>query len=242
MEHDHGVGEPHDHAHVVLDQQDRHALLPDTADQAADHVLLGARHARRRLVQEQDGGPGGERDGQLDQPLLAVGQGAGHLAPPVGESDEGDDLLGGGDQRRFLVPHPAEPGQDRPEAGRAAQVHAGQHVVEHGQGREDARALEGANHTVPGDRRGRQAGQRPTVPRHPPAVRAEIAGDGVESRGLAGAVGADQAGDRAGPDVERDPGQRGDAAEPYGQVTNAEHGGPESVRCRGAGRRRAGSR
>jgi hypothetical protein len=39
--------------HVVLDQQDGHALLTNLPDETAHHRLLGAGHAGARLVQQQ---------------------------------------------------------------------------------------------------------------------------------------------------------------------------------------------
>ena len=55
------------------------------------------------------------------------------------------------------------------------------------------------------------------------------AGDQIEQRGLAGAVGADHGVDRSLVDVETDLRNRGDAAEALGQVLDPQHG-QESLR------------
>ena len=65
---------------------------------------------------------------------------------------------------------------------------------------------------------GRRPRERLAAERHPPAVRPQIAGDDVEGGGLARAVGADQARDRARAHRERHAGQRGDAAERDGEI------------------------
>ncbi len=59
--------------HVVLDDQDRD-LGGQRRDRVEDQVALGRGHAGRGLVEQQDLGAGGEREGDLDQALAAVGQ------------------------------------------------------------------------------------------------------------------------------------------------------------------------
>jgi hypothetical protein len=55
------------------------------------------------------------------------------------------------------------------------------------------------------------------------AAGSETPGDQVEHRGLAGAVGADQAGDLALPDLERDGVDGGHPAEMFGYVSGLQH-------------------
>jgi hypothetical protein len=55
-------------------------------------------------------------------------------------------------------------------------------------------------------------------------VRLQRAGDQVEERALAGAVGADHRGERAVSEVERDIVRRLDAAECFGKGTYLQHG------------------
>src|SRR5439155_25761795 len=130
-------------------------------------------------------------------------------------------------------------------------------VVLNAQRGKDARLLECADDPAPGDRRGPEARERGTVVRDAAAGGPEIAGDRVERGGLAGTVGADDAGNRAGAHLEGDALERGHAAESHGQIVDGEHltvaasaiparlgGVPRSprrvgARCRGAGRTRA---
>ena len=79
------VADAHDHAHVVLDEQDRQAqLVPDPAEEGHHRGRLGRVHARRRLVEQQQLGPGRERSGDLEAALVAVGQVAGQLVLAAG--------------------------------------------------------------------------------------------------------------------------------------------------------------
>src|SRR3989454_5696341 len=66
VEHDHAVGDVHDHAHVVLDQRDRRVeLVVDVEDEAAHVFLLLDVHAGHRLVEQQQLPLGGPRPPQL---------------------------------------------------------------------------------------------------------------------------------------------------------------------------------
>ncbi len=75
----------------MLDEQHR-----DVGGQARHDVEefppLGLRHARRRLVEQQDGGLRGEGGGDLDLPLLAIGQGGDPLVHDVVETEAGEDV------------------------------------------------------------------------------------------------------------------------------------------------------
>src|SRR5215467_11882493 len=57
VEHDHAVGDVHDHAHVVLDQRDgRTELAVGVEDETAHVFLLLDVHPSHRLVEEQERG------------------------------------------------------------------------------------------------------------------------------------------------------------------------------------------
>src|SRR5882724_4011852 len=73
--HEHGdaPGEPEDQIHVVLDDQDRD-FLGQLVEHLENAMRLERRHARCRLVEEQHLGFQAERDRDLDQTLLPVGQ------------------------------------------------------------------------------------------------------------------------------------------------------------------------
>src|SRR5437867_4590027 len=222
VEHDHRIAESHDDAHVVLDEQNGDALIADGPDETTDDVLFYARHARRRLVEEQDRWMGGQRHRQLDEPLLAIRQGARDLATPVGEAHEGHDRLGLRAQSGLLLADASPEGEGRPHGSATSQVQTGQHVLQHGQRRKDARLLEGSHHASPRDVAGPEPAQHRATVADEAARRAQKPGDGVERGRLAGAVGTDEARDAARPNVERHAAERGDSAESDGQITDTQ--------------------
>ena len=70
---DDAAGEPEHDVHVVLDEQ--HGDVARQAGDGGEQLgALVARHAGGRLVQQQHLGLGGERQRDLQQPLLAVGE------------------------------------------------------------------------------------------------------------------------------------------------------------------------
>src|SRR5258705_4223175 len=75
IEHRDPVGDLHDHAHVVLDQDNGDA---EVGHEPTQQMHQGARfplgHAGRRLVEEQQRGLGGERAGELEPSAIAVRQ------------------------------------------------------------------------------------------------------------------------------------------------------------------------
>ena len=87
------MGETHHHLHVVLHDQDRE-VAGDAADQLHGGVGLGHAHARGRLVQAQEAGFRGERDADLEVPLLAVREVHRQLGLLAGEADVGEDGAG----------------------------------------------------------------------------------------------------------------------------------------------------
>src|SRR5262247_493660 len=75
VQHSHAVGDLHDHAHVVLDQDDGEAQIGDQAAQEMHQVgRLALGHASGWLVEEQQRGLGRQRAGQLEAPPVAVRQ------------------------------------------------------------------------------------------------------------------------------------------------------------------------
>ena len=75
------VAEREHDAHVVLDDQQR-AAFRDATDQVDDVGRLVARHAGRRLVEDQHRRIGGERHPHLEDALLGVGEVAGEVVAP----------------------------------------------------------------------------------------------------------------------------------------------------------------
>ena len=68
IEHDAAVGDALDHAHLVLDDDDRQVLVALADQQDVVHQLAGfvVRHAGRRLVQQQQPGLADQRAADLD--------------------------------------------------------------------------------------------------------------------------------------------------------------------------------
>ena len=75
VEHGDVLGDPHDELHVVLDEEDREAAL---VAQAAHELRRSGRllrvHPRRGLVEQEQLGVGGQRAGDLEPALVAVGE------------------------------------------------------------------------------------------------------------------------------------------------------------------------
>src|SRR5690606_21384117 len=129
------------------------------------------------------------------------------------ELQEVDDLLdldAVGDLL-LLRPPPIEEGGER--AGPHEDVAAEQDVVEHAHALEQGDVLEGARHAAPGDLVRADADEGLALERDRAFLRGIEAGDRVDQRRLAGAVGPDEAVDLALLDAHRDIRQRLHAAE-----------------------------
>ena len=92
LQHHDPVGDPHDQAHVVLDQQHGVAQVADLADQLVQLLLLRGVEAGRRLVQAEQFRLGGQRPGDLETALVAVRQVAGQVVGPAVDADEPEQL------------------------------------------------------------------------------------------------------------------------------------------------------
>src|SRR5258706_14152547 len=100
------VADPHHQAHVVLDEQHGHPGIADLADQREEVRLLRRVEAGGRLVQADQARPGGQRAGDLQPPLLTVGQVAGDAAVPGLDADEAQQLHGPLAALPLLAPEP----------------------------------------------------------------------------------------------------------------------------------------
>ena len=60
IEHHNAVADVHHQPHVMLDEQQRDAVVADAPDQLAERNALGGVHPRGRLVQREELGVGGE--------------------------------------------------------------------------------------------------------------------------------------------------------------------------------------
>lgn len=199
------VGNAHDHADVVLDQHHRHAeLTVDLDDEAAHFALLLGIHPGHRLVEQQQARLGGQRTGQLDPLLQAIGQGANDFVTPRLDAQKLDYPLGGGALAIVLARRAADAQRLLQPGTAALEVAPGEHVVEHAHALEQRDVLEGASDAV---------ACRCMWVHHPtllpgktntPLLRPVDAIDDVQQRALARAIGPDQRTDLAFGDAEAD--------------------------------------
>ena len=103
VEHGDPVAQAHDQLDVVLDQQDGDARVADAADAVHEVLALGRVHAGGGLVEQQQARLGGQRAGDLDQPLLAVGQAGGRLVRGGVEADQPQRVHGASPRRLLLA-------------------------------------------------------------------------------------------------------------------------------------------
>ncbi len=184
--HDDALGETKHGIHVVLDEQDR-----DVARQSGDHrEQLGAlplRHSGGGLVEQQHLRPGGERERDLEEPLLAVGELAGRPIAVRAElqgDEDGVRLLD-----RIAISRQVAP----PRARRAAALtHCERDRLERAQMGKQRVDLERAHQAALDAPFGRQRRDLLPFEKDRAAIGLQHAGDEIDQRGLAGAVGADQ--------------------------------------------------
>src|SRR5882672_1825365 len=216
VQHDHAVGDVHDHAHVVLDERHRRAELAVHVEDEAAHVLfLLDVHAGHGLVEQQELRLGGQRPRQLHALLQAIGQRARRRLADGLDLQEVDDALDGGAVGQLLGARGAPPERVGEDVAAHLEQAPRHDVVEHAHALEEGDVLEGAR-----DAERRHVGR--------PQARAVGAGeadtalgglveaaDDVEQRGLAGAVGADDGQDLAALDLEAHLVQRHQRAEAH---------------------------
>ena len=138
--------------HVLLHQQDRHALAVQHVDDLAD-LRDHARHqAFGRLVQQDDLGLEHHRAGDRQHLLLAARQRAAGLVAPLGQHREiGEDLV-----EQLLLAR----------LGHAVAIEAGAQVLHHGEQAEDAPVLGHVADAEPRQLVRRQAGDRLALEQH----------------------------------------------------------------------------
>ena len=158
---------------------------------------FGGVHAGRGLVEREELRIGGERPGDLEPALVAVGQVPREVVGALGDADVLEQLEGALFDRPLLATR-AGVAQHRAEhAGAGAHVPADHHVLERGEVAEQADVLERPGDAARGDVVRLQAAERLPGERERAAVGRVDAGQHVEERRLAGAVGTDQAVDLA---------------------------------------------
>src|SRR5581483_5598307 len=181
---------------VVLDQ-DQRELARQPADGRRNVDALGGREARRGLVEQEQRGPARERQREFELPLLAVRQRARERAATAGKpaalerSSDGIVLL----PRRTAT-------QQRELASRQAAQCQAKVVLDRKLGKQ-IRDLVGATDAQRNALVGAQAGDVATAEQDRAGGGRHLAGDGIEKRGLAGAVRADDRASLARGHVER---------------------------------------
>src|SRR5262245_51487938 len=201
------VGE--DDVHVVLDLDD--GLQPDPlrgGDQDLhDRRLVARADAAGRLVEQDDSRAQGEGGGDVEQLLVALGQVLRARVQLVGEAEQLGDLHGS-------VAHLAVPREGGEEASAAAEPRRDRRLqcLENGELGEDVDELEAPRHTEPGQPHGADAGDVAILEANGAGGRRQHAGEDVDQRRLAGAVGTDDRDELAGANGEADPVERAELA------------------------------
>ncbi len=195
--------------HVVRDEDDRYAALPDALDQL-EH-LAGLLHAQRggRLVEDDHLAAEGGRTSHGHGLALATGQALHGLAHVLQRADaERDHLLLGVLAHAVAVEHP----KDRAEGTGSTLLATQEEVAGDVQGRRDREGLvDGLDAVVAGVER-RLEGHRLAVEHDLAGARCLGTGQALDQRRLAGAVVADDREDLARVELEVDGVQRDDVA------------------------------
>src|SRR3984893_7988461 len=171
------VGDRKRSAQVLLDQENRQSLALDTLEHRDDLLHDHRRQAFRGLVEQQQAGIEHERARDRKHLLLAARELKAEIALTLLEvRKQSEDAL----QRPSTLI--ASAGKDR-------------EVLAHGETRKNAALLRHKTEPQAGDSIGRQRPDVAALVYDPAGSRLEIAHDGEDGRGLAGAVAAEQTDD-----------------------------------------------
>ena len=199
----------------MFDQEDGHALGSDLLDQLHQLAFFLWRGAGGRLVEEQQARVAGERAGDLQPPLVAIGQIAGVAVRMLLDADEPQQL-------HRLVGDPGlllslAPGfeQGVPDFRVHSRMLADPDVVEGRHVGEEPDLLKGPSDAQLGDPVRLEAGDVLALENHLAGRRLVDAGDRVEQRGFAGSVRPDQREDLALSDLKADLVDGGQPAEAF---------------------------
>ena len=177
----------------MLDDEKGHALAVECGHPVDDLVQQRRVDAGTGLVQQHQLGLGHHHAGQFQQLALAARQHPGRFGRQCRQAHEVQPVSRGGLYRPLLLRHGARAQPVGPEA--LAQLAPGceHHVVQHRHLGEGARDLEGAGEACGENAVRRGAGDVAAIQLHLPGRGLERAGQAVEQRGLARAIGPDQA-------------------------------------------------
>ncbi len=223
IERHHPVGNVHHQAHVVLDQQHREPEpVANLLDQGAERPDFLVIEAARRLIEQQQLGLAGQGARQLHAFLRAEGQVGDARARHRLQAEEAHQRLRFSQCGALLVLHRRQAQGIEEEAAVRAAMAPDHDVVQHRHGLEQGEVLEGAPDAERGDAVPGDPQERCAVEQDVAAATLVEARQAVEQRGLAGAVGPDQADDASGLDVEGDAIQRDDAAKAHAHAVHAQ--------------------
>ena len=183
----------------------------------ADAVHQRGVHPSGGLVEHDRLRVAHQHPGELEQLLLAVGEVAG-----LGGLEVVDARPAGQGSRARAISSGVAHGGSRASSPSA---HGDQHVLQHGHPGEDAAELEAAADPGAGDPVGREPGHLAVAVGHRPGVGLDHAGDAVEERRLARAVGTDEGVDLALLEGDRGVVDGADAAERLGQARGRDGAG-----------------
>src|SRR4051812_37549652 len=200
----HALREAHHRLHDVLDHDDRDARSVEIEQDVQHLVDFAARKAGHRLVGDEQARARRHGARQLELSQLDLRQAVRRRVRLVGETDALEDFHRLG--VRLGVVHVDD----------VLERH--DQVLEHGHAGEGPRYLEAARDAQARAAIRRKRGDLPALEDDLPGLVAQRACDAVDERGLARAVGTDQAKALALGDVEVDVIQRGKAAEALGDV------------------------
>src|SRR2546421_7101487 len=243
VQHGDPVRDVHDEADHVLDEHDGHAaLVPDAAHERVDLDDAVEAQPHRGLVEQEHARRADQRARDLDHPLLAERELGGQPVLERLHPHEGEDVAGEGGRQRLRRAQAAalEGGPEHALAETAVQ--ARHHVLEDGHAAEELCRLKRAAEAAGSDRAGLEADERHAVETDLAAVGRVDAADDVQQRGLARAVGADDAKDLSFVQsqvdaVERDDAAEGDGDVPYHQAAHAGGSGARNGSSQPATRR-----
>src|SRR6266576_1453320 len=194
VQHNHRLAQLHDKAHVVLDDQKRHAASVEVANVGAQPVDHHWVEPSSRFVKHEQLRLGHQRRRQLQQFLLPEGQAARKLVTEKGDTKELEESLG----PFALVTFDA----GREERAKTKLPDGHDHVLEHRHLLEDARDLEGPGNAEMHDPAGSKAGQQSLTELDGSAFLSIKAGHAVEERRLTRAIRPDQRRDAPRSDLE----------------------------------------
>ena len=223
----------------MLDEEEGGAArAPQGRDVVEDVAAEGRVDARHGLVEEHDRRAGHQGAGDLEELPLAARERAGIVARLGGEAEGREQANRGFARCRLRRPRPSGRKDQRGEVLARLVARGEQHVVHDRHAGQHAGELEGANQPEIGDAVRRHAGNVAAGEPDGAGIRPAKAAEEVEHGRLAGAVRADQRGDRAALDVEARAGDGEQAVEGLHRATDFK----DRAGGRGHGRTRISAR